>query len=155
MVNYLHYRDNGEIDPVYIDTVGVGRYDAAGGVIEAENYFNTTNTQVKECPEGGFEVVSLSNGSALYYPNVFNLKASSEMAFRYSSPLNITDGLIEIHEDNPKGKLLGKVKIQQTKEWQDYTTTKTTLQNKAGKVNLCLVFKGKEGELLHLNWIKF
>ena len=155
VVNYLHYKDNGEIDPVYIDTVGVGRYDAAGGVIEAENYFNTTNTQVKECNEGGFEVVSIRNGSALYYPNVFNLKAASEMAFRYSSPLNITDGLIEIHEDNPKGKLLGKVKIQQTKEWQDYTTTKTTLQNKAGKVNLCLVFKGKEGELLHLNWIKF
>ena len=156
VVSYLHYKNNGEIDPIYLDAVGVGRYNALDSVIEAENYFNESFTSTKECVEGGFEVVGIRNGSALYYPNLFNLKPNTKISFRLSSPLNYKNGIIEIHENNPKGALLGMVKISKTKSWLDYKTISTTLHNKGGNnLNICLVFKGKEGEFLHFNWFKF
>ena len=41
ILTYVHYRANGEIEPVVIDEVGVGEYDAAGATsIQAENFFS-------------------------------------------------------------------------------------------------------------------
>ena len=37
--SYIHYRADGSMEPVAIDAVGIGEYDAAAGPIEAENFF--------------------------------------------------------------------------------------------------------------------
>lgn len=63
IISYVHYRDNGEIEPVSITSVGVGRYDAARGPVEAEDYFSLEGGDTRECPAGGFEVRGLVNGS--------------------------------------------------------------------------------------------
>ena len=153
-LSYVHYRDNGELAPIRLDAMGVGQYDAAKPTIEAEDYFDAENAEIKECPAGGFEVRGLSEGSRLVYPNVFNLPKNATVAFRVASG-NSPGGAIEIREDSAHGKMLGKCVVADTGGWDTYNTFTVGLKNQAGKLNLCLVFKGQAGELMRLDWLRF
>jgi len=154
VLSYVHYRDNGEIEPIYLKQIGVGQYDAAQSPIEAENYFDTQGTTQGECPEGGFEVRGIRNASYLLYPNVMNIPANARVSFRYSSG-NASGGIIEIHAEKIDGPLLGTCAVPSTGSWTTYHTVECTLNNPAGKKGICLVFRGATGELLRLNWFGF
>jgi len=153
-ISYIHYRNNGEMEPIYIDTIGVGRYNAAAPLIQAENYFNTFGTNKRECPEGGFEISDIHKGSYLIYPNVMNLHPKSLLSFRLACG-NPSGGSIEIRANGIAGKLLGKCKIPYTGGWNIYNTLECRLRNKAKKENICLYFHGGKKELLRLDWLSF
>ncbi len=153
VISYVHYKDNGEIEPVYLTRLGVGRYDALVP-IEAENYFKSERVSKKECPEGGYEIRDIRNGSCLTYPKVMNLKANSSISFRVSCA-NQSGGTIEIRENDANGKLLGTCKISNTGGWNVYKNFICRLNNGSGQKDISLVFKGKGGELLRLNSFKF
>ena len=93
VAGYVHYRENGTIAPVVINSQGVGGYDLRAtwpesrGEIQAENYFRIVGAAEKremtgktrydwsgdmlQDPGGQFEVRILSGGRAeLHYPNV-------------------------------------------------------------------------------------
>lgn len=152
VIGYIHYRDNGEIEPIYIDMTGVGQYDAALSPIQAENYFRAEGTKKRECPAGGFDVRDIRNGSYLVYPSVNNLKKKNPVSLHAASG-NPEGCKIEVREKDSKGKKLGSYKIPYSGSWNDYQTFSFKLKNKTGKHDLCLVFKGGEGELLRLDWI--
>jgi arabinoxylan arabinofuranohydrolase len=154
VISYVHYKDNGEIEPVYLTRLGVARYDAAAGPIEAENYFKAVKINKKECPEGAYEIRDIKNGSSLTYAKVMNLKANTSLTFRVASG-NPDEGVIEIHENDENGKLLGKCTISNTGGWNVYKTISCKLKNESGQKDISLVFKGKGGELLRLNWFNF
>ena len=150
-LSYVHFRDNGEMAPIRLDQIGVGQYDAAQPRIEAEDYFDLEQAEVRECPGGGFEVRGLKNESFLVYPNVMNLKANSPCALRIAA--SSAGGAIEIHENNPKGALLGTCKVPATGD--AFQTVTTTLKNRPGTNNLCLVIKGHADDSLRLDWFSF
>lgn len=155
IISYVHYRDNGEIDPIYITRLGVGRYDANDSVIEAKNYFDADGgIKISECPEGGFELANIQNGNYVEYPNVINLKSKSKITFRMSSKKKQI-GAIEIHADSLNGILLGECKIPDTGSWSNFKNVTCSIKNVAMKSNLFLVFKGVPGELIRLNWFSF
>lgn len=154
VISYIHYKDNGEIEPVYLNSLGVARYDAAITPIEAENYFKAVGIKKKECPEGGYEMRDIRNGSYLCYPKVMNLKQNATISFRISSE-NKSGGTIEIHENGVEGKLLGTCQIPSTGGWTLYKTISSKLKNESGQKDICFVFKGNGDELLRLNWISF
>jgi arabinoxylan arabinofuranohydrolase len=152
LLGYLHYRDNGEMAPVELNRLGVGQYDAAAPRIEAENFFRIQGGQVAQAGEG-YEVRGLKEGSSLVYPNVANLRANSRLSLTGASAAK---GLkVEVRSGNPKGKLLGICTFPFTGDWKQYRTVECQLRNPAGKDDLCLVFKGAQGELMRLDSLHF
>lgn len=154
VISYVHYRDNGEMVPIRLDTIGVGEYDAAQPRIEAEDYFNADSAEPGECPGGGFEVRSIRDGSWLDYPNVTNLPANSPIFFRVASG-NPQGGIIEIRANGVKGELLGTCQVSNTGSSTTYKMVECKLKNAPGKKDICLVFHGGAGELLRLDWFSF
>jgi arabinoxylan arabinofuranohydrolase len=154
VLSYIHYKDNGEIEPVYLNSLGVARYDASIVPIEAENYFKAFDTKKNECPEGGYEIRGIHKGSYLVYPKVMNLKQNSSLSFRVSSD-NPSGGTIEIRENGIEGKLLGTCQIPNTSGWTVYRTITCKLKNESVQKDIFLVFKGNGNELLRLNWLSF
>jgi hypothetical protein len=154
VIAYVHYRDNGDIDPVFIDRAGVGQYDARSFPLQAENYFKADGATKKECPAGGFEMRDLRRGSSLLYPNVMNVGGDSAVSFRVSSG-NPAGGTIEVRAGSPGGELLGACRVPDTGGWTNYKTVSCDLKNRPGKLDVCLVFTGGEGEILRLDWFGF
>lgn len=153
-ISCLHYRDNGEMAPVRLDAIGVGQYDARQPRIEAEDYFDAENAEVKEGPAGGFEVRGLGSGSRLVYPKVKNLPQMAILTFSVAAGRQ-GGGTMEVREDGANGKLLGTCTVSNTGGWDKYQSVSCALENKPGTLNLCLVFKGGAGELLRLDWMTF
>lgn len=149
-IGYVHYRDNGEMAPVRLDAIGVGQYDAARGRIEAEDYFAAENAEVGECPDGGFEVRGLQEGSRLTYPNVMNLPPNAVLSVRVASPS--PGGSIDVHAGNHAGARLGTCTIPDT--GGQYRAISCTLANTPGTHSLCLLFKGGTGGPLRLDGIE-
>ncbi|MCX7013817.1 MAG: family 43 glycosylhydrolase [Candidatus Sumerlaeota bacterium] len=146
---YVHYRADGTIAPVRLDRIGVGRYDARLGRIEAEDYFRAEGAWKHECQEGGFEMRGLETGSQLVYPNVMNLRADTTLEFRVASG-HPEGAEIEVHEASAEGALLGRRRVA-SKDWNTYQDVACPLQNTAGIHSLCLVIKGGPGEAARLN----
>jgi arabinoxylan arabinofuranohydrolase len=154
VISYIHYRDNGEIEPVYLDRVGVGRYDASQSRIEAENYFKASDMTQSQCAEGGFEMRDIHEGSSLEFPHVMHVPAGRPLSFRVASG-NPRGGTIEVRADGPKGKLLGKCRVPNTGSWTAYQTIACKINDKSDDRDLYLLFRGGSGELLRLNWLSF
>ena len=152
VIGYIHFRDNGEIEPMYLNRIGVGQYDARN-VIEAENYFRGEGVVQRESPDGGFEVQNIHDGTVLVYPNVMNLPKNAKISFRFANG-NDDCGTIEIHSGSAGGPLLGQCKIPRTRNWEKYKTVSCHLKNCPGTLDLYLVFHGQTNDLLHLNWFR-
>jgi len=154
VISYVHYRNNGEIEPVYLNKIGVGRYDASASPVQAENYFRATGAEKSECPTGGFEIRNLKEGSYLVYPKIFNVKANATLILTASSA-NSDGGSIEIRANGIDGALLGICKISDTGGWDKYKQFKCELKNKEENIDLYFVFKGKPEEFVRLDQFSF
>jgi hypothetical protein len=62
--------------------------------------------------------------------------------------------VIEIRRGNPGGEVLSKLNVKLLPAAGDSTMT-ATLKGVADTDDLCLVFKGKPGELIRLNRLSF
>ena len=152
LIGYLHYYDNGDMAQVRMNPVGVGQYDAFMAKTEAEDYFKANSIEVRENEYRGFCVRNITTASQIYYPRVMNLCANTTMKFCAASQKG---GEIEVREGSPEGKILGVCKVEPTGGLDDSKMFGCKLQNPAGTVNLCLTFKGGEGELMRLDWFTF
>lgn len=62
------------------------------------------------------------------------------------------DGSVEIRTDNPKGNLLGTVKLTSGENFQEISCQ---LKSFVGKKDVYLIFKGAKESVFQLDWIKF
>lgn len=154
VISYIHYKDNGEIEPVYLNKIGVARYDATFAPLEAENYFKAVNVKKRECPEGGYEIRDIHEESYLVYPKVMNLNKNTILSFRVSSG-NPSGGTIEIRANAVDGKLLSTCRIPNTGGSTHYKTITCKLKNELRQPDIFLIFKGSGDDLFRLNWLKF
>ena len=150
-ISYVHYKENGEMDVIRVDGVGVGQYDANNGSIEAEDYFKANNVYKTENTIGGFSINSKENNGFVTYPNIQNLKAKSTIEFEI---LSKTDTEIEVRDGSPTGKLLAMCKFtaNNTKAFKKESFKTDALQN--GQT-ICLVFKASTIDNLKINRFKF
>jgi len=153
-LSHVHYRDNGEMAPIQLNELGVGHYDASQGRIEAEDYFNAVNANKRQCPEGGFEIRDIRQGSCLVYPNVMNLPGDSLVSFRVACE-NPAGATIEVRANREQGPVLGRCQVPCTGGWTSYQTVECQLRNKPEKIDIYLVFDGQGDELLRLDWLSF
>lgn len=59
---------------------------------------------------------------------------------------------IEVRLGNRNGELLGKLEIENTSGWEKWSTVKGKLKKATGVHDICLVFKGDDGELFNFDW---
>ncbi len=157
-VNYLHYKDNGEMvdDVAYLDKhgdIGIGQYDATWDKIEAEWFMVANKIEKRDkSKEGGFIITNIKNDGYLYLPNVKNIQANSKITFNVST---MKAGTIEVRTDSNKGKLIASCAIKNTGGWNNYQDVTCNLGNLKGKQNLYFVFKGGDGNLFNIDYFKF
>jgi arabinoxylan arabinofuranohydrolase len=125
VISYLHYRDNGE---------------SAEGVSQTQ------------CPEGGFELSGIRDGSYVEFPNTSNVPADATIRFRVA-PLH--GGTIEIHSSSINGPMLGTCLIRASDSSSEYETLSTSLKNEPGKQDIYLVFRAPAPDPFRLNWFSF
>ncbi len=120
VIGYVHFRDNGEIEPIYLNRTGVGQYDGRNA-IPAENYFRGLGVTQKQSPEGGFEVRNIIEGTVLAYPNVSNLPIQATMSLRLACG-NHDGATIEVPSGSPDGPLLGTIatRYRAQEPWANY-----------------------------------
>lgn len=150
ILSYVHYRDNGEIEPIFITGIGVGEYDAARGPVEAEDYFALDGGFQHECPAGGFEVEGLTDGSRLAYPNVSHVPLLGTLVLRLSKG-SAAGCKIEVHAGDPHGALLGVAVVKPTGGWDRYMDVPVPLHNAQTTLSFCFVVRGGPGELVRLD----
>ncbi len=149
VISYVHYKKNGEIEPIYISKTGVGQYNAS--LIQAEDYFSADKVVQQENETGGFSITAVKNDAHAYYPKVRNLGKNSKISLRISSNAKV-NCTINIRKDNVSGKLLGKHKLT-FKDAEDKTIS-FDLNNSSGDYNIIIQFKGNPGSL-KLDWFSF
>jgi len=154
---YVHFRDNGEMvtDQLIVE-YGVGQYNAEWNRIEAEWYMAAEGNEKRENPRRGFDVCKITDGSYLYFPNIYNIKENTGICF-FAACGNNTGGVIEIREDAVDGQILGSCHFTPTGSWNrwGYRTFTCKLKNAAGCKNIYLVFRGEGDDILHLDWFSF
>ena len=157
-VNYLHYKDNGEMvdDVDYLEKhgeIGIGQYDANWDKIEAEWYMASSNIQKKENTlSKGFSIQEIQNGGYLYFPNVKNIKPNSQIVFSVAS---LNSGVIEVRKGSATGALVGACEVKSTGAWDRYQDVSCELKDLIGEQNLYFVFKGGVGNLFNVDSFAF
>ncbi len=156
-ISYLHYKDNGEMftDTVFLNRhfrTGVGRYDARWDKIEAEWYMAASGVEKRESINGGFEIQHVTDNGYLYFPNIQNLKNVNSMKFYIASDKG---GTIEVREGSVNGSLLGSLRFSKTGGMTKYQEITGKISNLNQIKDICLVFKGKHEDILHLDWFSF
>ncbi|MDZ4133668.1 MAG: carbohydrate-binding protein, partial [Dethiobacteria bacterium] len=129
--------------------VATGRY-------EAEDYIQVSGGPRAEgisAPENGTSLAFIVNGSFADYGS-FNFSSGSQY-FRARVSSDTSGGTISIRSGNPNGTELGRLTVQNTGGWHNYTTVETRLPGVNGQHNLFLVFSGPSGYLFNINWFEF
>lgn len=153
VISYIRYKENGEIDPIRLTDIGVGQYDA-NVRIEATDFFQAVNARVAEQDGGRFQVTDLMNGSLLFYPKIRNLRQRPKLSIS-ASAVHSNGVQIEIHRGDPAGVRLARLAVKPQPSDNGDSTHSVTLNGVHDADDLCLVFKGRPGELVHLNYLEF
>lgn len=153
VVSCVRYKENGEIDPLRITTIGVGQYDAAAG-IEATDFFKSHNAEVREGKNGAFEVADLRDGSWLVYPKIRNLRQRQNLSIS-GSVTHSRGAEIEVRRGTPAGALLAKIKMASHSETGGNSTGSAVLKNAGDVEDLCLKFRGGSGDRMRLTHLTF
>ena len=155
-LTYVHYKKDGSMvdDTLLLSQhfgSGVGQYDAGWQRIEAEWYM-AADKIVKGENADGFEIGTCYDQGYLFYPNISAMRKHSVLKFRINPHAG---GQLEVRSGSLTGKLLGRIDIplESSKNYFEY---QCPLNNKAGKNDICLVFKGESGKnLFSIDWIRF
>ncbi len=118
-LSYVHFREDGSMEPIRLDSTGVGQYDLTQGPVDARDFFAAGDT-------------------FLSFPNVYNLKKNASLLFLAASG-NPKGTELEVREKTIDGPLLGKISVPFTGGWDQFRTIECGLINTARVYNLCLV----------------
>ena len=64
-------------------------------------------------------------------------------------------GQIDIRLGSPNGRLLGRIQVKNTGDWQTWETLSCKVRSATGVQDLYLVFSGGNGELFNIDWWQF
>ena len=150
-ISYIHYKENGEMETIRVDGIGVGQYDANIGYIEAEDYFKADNIKKTENVMGGFSISPKETNGFVTYPNIQNLKSKGTIEFEF---LSKTDTEIEVREGDPNGKLLVTCNFA-TNNTKAFKNKSFKIEGLHNRQSICLVFKPSAIDNLKLNRFRF
>ncbi len=124
-------------------------------VLEAEDYdeMSGIDTESTSDPEGGdMNVGWVHNNDWIMFKDLY-IKEAVTLDVRYSCP--ISNSFMEIRAGSENGTLLANVTIENTGGWHNWATTSVNLTTVDGLNDIYFVFKGEDGYLFNVNWLKF
>ena len=124
--------------------------------IEAEDFIFNNGIEVEETGDvdGGENICYIANGDYVGYEDIYFPKGTKGFIARVASETE--GGYIELRLNSPSGELLGRVRVDNTGGWQDYTEVYCELnKNVSGVHNLFLGFVGDRDGLFNVNWFRF
>jgi len=118
-ISYVHYRPDGTIAPLRLDTVGVGQYDGRRGIAGAD-FFDMRGGTIAH-RDGDTFALDLLPGGFARYPGVRGVTGRLTI---------LTDGPLEVRRENARGRLLGRgrgqVELAGTRSAEDLCLVNTT-----------------------------
>lgn len=155
IMTYCHFNDKGEIvtDTRFLDEHfenGVGQYNASWDKIEAEWFYEKSESLEKVALNSGFQVSNIKEGSFLQFANVAFDKSYTNFVANLSGLGKYAK--VEIVLDNPDGKVVGAVSFPNSAA---YKTVKCKVNVPKGKHNIYLKFTGIERDDCAIDWFHF
>ena len=121
--------------------------------VEAETIAFSEGLKTASDSKTGVYVTKIENGDYLKVRSVDFAKGAK--TFEASVASASAGGKIEIRLDNRNGELLGTIDVKNTGGLQKWATVKGKVKKATGVQDICLVFKGGEGELFNFDWWAF
>jgi len=121
--------------------------------VEAETIAFSEGLKTLTDSKTGVYVTKIENGDYLTVRSVDFGKGAK--TFEASVASASGGGKIEIRLDNRNGELLGTIDVKNTGGLQKWATVKGKVKKATGVQDICLVFKGGEGELFNFDWWAF
>ncbi|MBN2805743.1 MAG: family 43 glycosylhydrolase [Prolixibacteraceae bacterium] len=152
-VEQFEYNADGSIPTIIPTKAGVKKSVANLNPfkrVEAETIAWSEGLKTAENSQTGVYVTKIENGNYLKVRSVDLGKGAK--TFEASVASASQGGKIEIRLDSPEGELLGTIEVKSTGGWQNWTGVKGKIKKVTGVHDLCLVFKGSDGELFNIDW---
>jgi beta-xylosidase len=121
--------------------------------VEAETIAFSEGLKTLTDSKTGVYVTKIENGDYLTVRSVDFAKGAK--TFEASVASASQGGQIEIRLDNRNGELLGTIDVKNTGGLQKWATVNAMFKKATGVQDICLVFKGGEGELFNFDWWAF
>ncbi|MCK3684684.1 glycoside hydrolase family 43 protein [Maribellus sp. YY47] len=121
--------------------------------VEAETIAWSKGLKTEGNSQTGVYVTKIENDDYLTVRSVDFGKGAKKFAANVASGSH--GGQIEVRVGNPNGELLGTIDVKNTGGWQKWIIVKGKVKTVTGIHDLCLVFKGAEGELFKFDWWQF
>ncbi|MEN8825422.1 MAG: family 43 glycosylhydrolase [Wenyingzhuangia sp.] len=151
-ISYVHYRENGEMNPIRIDGIGVGNY-TADLPIEAEDYFKSEGFDKNELENNDFSVLSNSSKAYLNFPNIKKTAEANKISFslRVQSK-SVYD--IEVRSNALDGELLVKSRVKLLPNNNQFS--RVTLHSLSFKeqANIYVLFSKENGSAIEIDTFK-
>lgn len=121
--------------------------------VEAETIAFSEGLKTASDSKTGVYVTKIENGDYLKVRSVDFAKGAK--TFEASVASASAGGKIEIRLGDRNGELLGTIDVKNTGGLQKWATVKGKVKKVTGVQDICLVFKGGEGELFNFDWWAF
>ena len=121
--------------------------------VEAETIAFSEGLKTASDSKTGVYVTKIENGDYLKVRSVDFAKGAK--TFEASVASASAGGKIEIRLGDRNGELLGTIDVKNTGGLQKWATVKGKVKKATGVQDICLVFKGGEGELFNFDWWAF
>ena len=151
LLTYVHYRDDGSIEPVVIDATGVGEYRAAH--VEAENFFRLSGAGARKGHDAAtrFALRGLTAAAEAFFPHVRGVPARAALVVVASNggaaPATVTA--------SAGARVLCTAIVPPTGGWDAWAEARCDVAGDAPpEVDVWLTFAGGEGgrEALRLDY---
>ncbi len=153
----IEFNKDGNIVPKEATLRGIGM-PKAGDLIHLDRYNNLVNAKVgliKDQPVKSWQITHVKAYGWVQFNSVlFEKGKQNTFTARVSSGTN--GGQLELHIDNPKGPLLAKIEVKNTGGWDSWKELSVPFIGKTkGVKDIYATFKGNNGYLYNIDWIKF
>ncbi|WP_299248007.1 carbohydrate-binding protein [uncultured Aquimarina sp.] len=127
---------------------------AGFSTIQAQNYNSMSGifTETTTDSSGNKHLGFINNGDWSKYDSV-DFTCATSIEARVSS--KTSGGNIEVRLGSISGQLIGTINVPSTKSWSSWTTVSTNIDAVNDSNDLYLVYKGGNGYLFNVNWIRF
>jgi hypothetical protein len=143
---------------VNIETIAPQQAPRSDEKLAAANFNKTKGVQTENAGNGMGNIGYIENGDSVTYESINFKKAVRAIEISASSATK--GGQVEVRLGGEDGELLATIEVQNTGTWQQWKSFSAPISTKLsqslkGEKEITLVFKGGNGYLLNVQWLRF
>jgi len=121
---------------------------------EAETMAWAQGVETQKNDTVGVYVTDIDNADYLKIRQI-DFRGDSVGQFSASVACGSEGGQIDVRLDSPYGRLISRIQVKNTGDWQTWETLSSRVRSVTGVHDLYLVFSGGNGELFNIDWWQF